>query len=167
MNNAGLFKKSGGTSTSLVQLPFNNSGTVNIQTGTLSLPPFSILTADAADRREVSAANTDARVTSLRILPSFNWIARSQGDFDYKDSSGSQDGIQKAQVRLGVAGKSKVQIGAKGLNIPLPEPFSSQEFFDSQMHIIVQLHNSSTAACWTSEFAIPKKNLPKQYQVKF
>jgi hypothetical protein len=36
-NNAGTFRKSGGTSTTGISVPFNNTGTVDVQTGTLRL----------------------------------------------------------------------------------------------------------------------------------
>jgi hypothetical protein len=39
-NNSGLFKKSGGTGTSLVDGPFNNSGTVAVSSGTLQFTQF-------------------------------------------------------------------------------------------------------------------------------
>jgi len=37
VNNAGLFEKSAGTGTTAVQVPFNNTGTVDVQTGTVSV----------------------------------------------------------------------------------------------------------------------------------
>jgi hypothetical protein len=52
----------------------------------------------------------------------------------------------------GAAGRPQVQLHAKGTRLPMPVPISSTEFFEQDPTVLVQLHSSSPAACWSSAF---------------
>ena len=70
------------------------------------------------------------------------WKAVSDKGWSYKNRSGSVDGITKAQLKGGAAGKPQVQVQAKGASLPMPAPVSGTEFFDQDPAVIVQLHSS-------------------------
>jgi len=83
--------------------------------------------------------------------------------YQYKDKAGANTGITKEQVATGGAGKSKAQVKGKGSSLPvvtLPLP-------PSELPVVVQLHNSTTAQCWTSDFTnMPVKNTASKFLVK-
>ena len=86
--------------------------------------------------------------------------------FAYKDKAGTEDGVTKMQLNTGAAGKSKVQVVAKGTSIPMPTPISMTEFFDQDTEVIVQLINDETSTCWTSAFTTNTKNDGVQFKAK-
>jgi hypothetical protein len=75
--------------------------------------------------------------------------------------------VTKGGFRTGTTGKTKVSIGAKGANIPMPAPASMGELFDQDTAVTVQLINDQTSTCWTSEFTSSIKNDGAQYKAKF
>src|SRR5262249_27131858 len=88
------------------------------------------------------------------------WKAVRDLGWAYKNRTGNVYGITKVQLKGGTAGKPQVQVQAKGSSFPMPVPISASEFFDQDPAVIVQLHSSSPAACWSSIFdgSTTKKN---------
>ena len=80
------------------------------------------------------------------------WKAVSGKGWTYKNKAGNGEGITKAQLKGGDAGKPQAQVQAKGASLPMPAPISVAEFFDQDPAVIVQLHSSSPANCWSSTF---------------
>ena len=105
-------------------------------------------------------------VAGLDVGPSATWVSKAPKGFDYKDKSGSENGATKVQLRTGAAGKSKASFAAKGLNIPMPTPFSATKLFNQDAGVIVQLVNDETATCWTSEFTAATKNDDSSFKAK-
>ena len=94
------------------------------------------------------------------------WKAVRDKGWAYKSKAGNQDGITKVQLKGGGAGKPQVQVQGKGVTLPLPAPISGGEFFDQDPAVIVQLHSSSPANCWSSMFdgSSTKKNDGGQFK---
>jgi hypothetical protein len=102
----------------------------------------------------------------VTIDPNSNWAANAPKGYKYLDKTGAEAGVQKAQFKTGAAGKTKVQISAKGANIPMPVPLSVSEFFDIDTSLTVQLINNETATCWTTDFTSAIKNDGIQFKAK-
>ena len=62
--------------------------------------------------------------------------------------------------------KAKALLKAKGVNVPMPAPFSGTEFFDQDTTVTAQLFNSDTGTCWTTEFTAAKKNKVDRFKAK-
>ena len=94
------------------------------------------------------------------------WKAVSDKGWGYKNTNGNADGVSKVQLKGGAAGKPQVQVQGKGATLPLPAPTSGIEFFDQDPAVIVQLHSSSPANCWSSTFGgqSTKKNDGGQFK---
>jgi hypothetical protein len=108
-------------------------------------------------------ASTAALIGGVDIAPSNKWVSKAPKGFDYKDTAGASEGVMKAKLKTGAAGKSKAQVRAKGMNIPMPTPFGS-EFFDQETKVIVQLVNDQNSTCWSTEFTSAKKNTASQFK---
>jgi hypothetical protein len=103
---------------------------------------------------------------TLVIAPNAFWDNKDPKGWNYKDKGGAEDGIQKAQLKTGTAGKSKAQVKAKGINIPMPVPVGPDQYFNEDPGLIVQFL-SSEGQCWNTEFASPaRKNDGEQYKTK-
>jgi len=103
-------------------------------------------------------------VSSLAAAPSPLWVDKDPKGWQHKDKAGFSDGVQRITLRPGAAGRSQVQVKAKGVNVPMPAPFSATEFFDQDPEVTVQLSNSDTAACWTSTFTAAKMNTVDRFK---
>ena len=101
----------------------------------------------------------------ILFAPDSAWQDKNPKGWKYKDKLGSNDGVQKAQLKPGAALKSKAQVKAKGVSIPMPAPAQSEKFFEANPSVIVQLVTSE-GKCWTSEFSTAKKNSGDQYKAK-
>ncbi len=111
-------------------------------------------------------AGVPTLVSSLTLPPSALWVERAPKGWKFKDKSGTNDGIQQIQLRPGLAGRSKVQVKAKGV-VPTPTPISSLEMLDVDPQVTVQLFGSNISTCWTSSFSTPLKNTATQFKAKF
>jgi hypothetical protein len=107
-----------------------------------------------------------AGVRSVTIDPSASWDDKDPKGFNYKDKNGAEDGVTKASLRAGAAGKSAASVAARGVNVPMPAPLSMTEFFDIDTAVTVQLVNDETSLCWTSEFTAASKNTAEQFKAK-
>jgi len=113
-----------------------------------------------------SSGAGDTLETELTFGPSANWASKDPKGFKYKDKLGTLDGVGKALVKTGAAGKSKMFVRAKGVNVPMVTPFSATELFDQNPRVVVQLFNSTTPKCWDSEFLGAKKNSASKFKAK-
>lgn len=100
---------------------------------------------------------------SMTVAPSVGWKSKESKGWSYKDATGAFAGIQKLQVKAGDAGATKAQVKAQGANIPMPFPYSTEQFFANDPGITVQLVNSH-GTCWTSELTNAKKNTAQQFK---
>jgi hypothetical protein len=87
------------------------------------------------------------------------WQALSTKGYKYKDKSAAASGVTKILLKSGAAGKAKVQLQGKGVNLPDPT------FTFLPLPVVAQLVNSETAACFESTFTAP--NVKKNDQGKF
>jgi cysteine-rich repeat protein len=102
-------------------------------------------------------------VVSYTIDPSATfWSPAGTKGLKYKDTTGSSDGIQKAILKSGDAGKAKALVKGKGTNLPDPAlPFAA-------FPVTAQLVNSSNNVCFDTVFNAPnvKKNDVDQFKAK-
>jgi hypothetical protein len=92
--------------------------------------------------------------TSLNLPPNGAWKSNNKG-FKYKDNTLAFHGIKKIQLKAGAAGKAKVDVQAKGLNLnPALVPFDGTRFYDQDTKITAQLINS-VGLCWSTELPVP------------
>jgi cysteine-rich repeat protein len=92
--------------------------------------------------------------TSLTVPANGAWKPNSKG-FKYSDKTLNFDGVRKIGLKLGPAGKAKVDVFAKGANIDPPlVPFDGASFYDQDGKVTVQLINS-VGKCWSSDFPVP------------
>ena len=88
---------------------------------------------------------------SIDIAPSATlWESKDPSGLQYKDKAGTSEGVRKAQLRTGDAGKTAVKVGAGGASLVLPAP-AGASFFSQDPNVVVQLVNG-TGKCWTSQF---------------
>jgi cysteine-rich repeat protein len=104
--------------------------------------------------------------TQLIVPPGAAWTDKSPKGWRYKDKAGTYDGVQRIKLKPSGTVRSKVELKAKGVNLPMPVPFSGTEFFDLDTDVTVQLFNSDTLACWSSTFTSAKKNTVDRFQAK-
>lgn len=79
------------------------------------------------------------------------WRALGHKGWAFADQTGGSGGITKMQLLGGEAGRSRLQLRAKGPRLSLPAPMNGAAF-DQDPAVIVQLRASGTARCWTSTF---------------
>ena len=96
------------------------------------------------------------------IRRSAKWTASGTTGFRYSDSTAAGDGVFKALLKGGSAGKAKALVKAKGSGLPdglLPVP---------ALPIVIQLANSDTDACFATSFdtANVTKNTGSQFKAK-
>jgi cysteine-rich repeat protein len=87
---------------------------------------------------------------SIDIAPSALWKSKSATVLQYKDKLGSSEGVTKAQLQAGLAGDTKLKVGAAGANLALPAP-AGASYFRADPSVVVQLVNDA-GKCWTSRF---------------
>ena len=108
-----------------------------------------------------------ARVSTIDVGPGTAWDDKAPKGFNYKDKDGSQGGVQKAQLKTGADGKSKVQVKAKGANLVVPDPVAADKYFNVDTEVTVQLlTGDDVSTCWTSTFTAPTKNDGEQFKAK-
>jgi len=141
-------------------LKWKLSGGPELQQADLGSPesttPYSLCVYDT------SAGETSLPM-QLDIAPGPGWASADPRGYAYNDPSGVLDGLLKARVKTGAAGKSKLLFVAKGDNLPLPLPFSDDEFFDADPSVVIQLRSDATPACWGSELTTANKNVLGMY----
>jgi len=89
------------------------------------------------------------------VIPSgASWQPKGNNGFQYKDKTTVASGVKKLRLRAAAAGKAKVTLQAKGVNIPMPTPVGPSLFFNQDPSVTVQLLNDA-GLCWSSSFAFP------------
>jgi len=106
------------------------------------------------------------QVAAITVEPGIGWQDKAPKGFKYKNKEGVSAGATGAQFKPGAAGKTKVQLKAKGANLTLPAPSGGGKFFVQDSDVTVQLINSDSATCWTSVFSAATKNETEQYKAK-
>lgn len=113
--------------------------------------------------------DTSASVVSLAVSamiePSaIRWSSKAPKGLHYKNPTGSSGGVTMADLRTGVAGRTKVKVVASGTGLVLPGPVGAA-YFNQDPDVFVQFVNSQ-GTCWTSEFvdADTKKNTDKVFK---
>ena len=90
--------------------------------------------------------------TSIEIASSPTlWTSNDPKGMVYKDKLGGSHGVTAAQLKTGIAGKTKVKVSAGGTSLLLPPSNSTNSFFSQSPSVTVQLV-SSVGKCWTSQF---------------
>jgi len=93
-----------------------------------------------------------ALVMELQALAGSGWRAQASNGFGYSDRERTSDGLQKMRVAAGSASLSKVKVTARGVNIPIPAPYSEGiQLLEADPTVIVQMVNT-TGTCWNNEF---------------
>ncbi len=107
-------------------------------------------------------------VSSLEIPPGSYWRNKSPKGWTYRDRSGAADGVWLIKLETGDAGRSRVLVQGRGLNLRVPPAAGPFRFFEQNPYLVVQLMNDETGVCWTSKFtpAQTKKNRHGEYKAK-
>lgn len=92
-----------------------------------------------------------------------NWAALGDKGYQYKDKTYAHYAIGKLQLKGGAAGKTKLQLKAKGENIPfVPATLP----LDTTTDVRVQVFNSDNAICWESVFPAASVDLNSETAFK-
>ena len=113
-----------------------------------------------------SSGGSTSLATALEIGPSLLWIDKTPKGWSFADKAKTFDGVSKAQLRPGAAGKSKAQVKAGGINIPMPVPASASQYFAQQPNVSVQLVNNQTATCMGATYTTATTNDGVQFKTK-
>ena len=105
--------------------------------------------------------DTSDLAASYNVAPGSNWTAIGTKGFKYFDASSSQDGIQKAKLKGGAAGKAKALVKGRGMS--LKDPINTEEL---TMPVKVQLINQENGICFEANYSTFKKNTTGQFKAK-
>ncbi|HEY2773270.1 MAG TPA: DUF4215 domain-containing protein [Candidatus Binatia bacterium] len=98
------------------------------------------------------ASTVSSLKASIDIAPSTHWISKVPSLLQYKDKTGSSEGVLKVQLRSGNAGRTQAKVLAGHANLTLPSP-AGATFFHEEPNVTVQLVNDA-GMCWMSQFAV-------------
>jgi hypothetical protein len=119
--------------------------------------------ADPTSSAEYALCIHDASgpAASMSIPASARWSAIGSKGYKYQDGTASADGIAKATLKGGGAGKAMALVKGQGSNLPDPA-------LPLELPVIVQLVNLETGVCWESVFeeSHVKKNDAGKFQAK-
>ncbi len=105
--------------------------------------------------------STPALVTSLAFPSGSPWEALSDKGYKYKDLLATNDGLFKAQLKGGDAGKPRAFILSREAGTPIPTlPL------DTSGDVIVQLSHDDNSLCWESRFSSAIKSTDVIYKAK-
>jgi hypothetical protein len=110
---------------------------------------------------------TEDLVGGAQVAPSaLLWSENTKG-YKYKDSGGTQSGIQKIIVKAGAQGKAKTLVKGKGTNLPDLPPAANSSL-DLDLPVRVQLVNSDSGVCFEGTFDTGdiRKNEPGKFKGK-
>ena len=113
-------------------------------------------------------AGAASLVGSLTVSPGGDWRDRNPKGWKYKDSSGVEDGVTQIQLTPSdTNGRARLKLKARGSTGGWPAPVDGTRYFVQDGSVTVQLVNTDTATCWTSELAAPAaRNVPDQFKDK-
>lgn len=93
------------------------------------------------------------------------WKPLSQG-YKYKNRRGTQGGIQSIVLKGSIGDRAKLLVKGKGGHLALPTPVSTEEFFDQDPGVTIQLTNSA-GFCWEATYDAPaQRNQPGRFKDK-
>ncbi len=111
-----------------------------------------------------STSGTDRLVASLLIDPNTGWVDSSPDGWSYSGKPRVESGIRKLTIQTTASGAPRIKLQARGTNVPMPSSFSATELFDQDPRLTVQLFNSTTSRCWSSEFSDAAVNSATQFR---
>jgi hypothetical protein len=76
------------------------------------------------------------------------WAAKPTG-FTYKDKTLAAGGLAQIALKAGIAGKAKIQVKGKGVNLPMPALATLTS------PLTVELKAAAAATCWSARYAFP------------
>lgn len=88
------------------------------------------------------------------------WQTISTKGYKYKDSAGAASSITKVLLKGSSAGKSKVLVKGKGMNLPDPNPALT-------LPVKVQVVSGDSGICFEAEFTSASKNEAGSFKGKF
>jgi hypothetical protein len=95
----------------------------------------------------------------MNIGPTVRFQSNDPDGVSFSDSLGFWDGIKTLKLKTAaVDGKSSVTLAAKGTRIPLASPVSAEQVFTQDTRVAIQMHNTQTSRCWSSEFTEATKH---------
>ncbi len=101
-------------------------------------------------------AATPIYKAGLAMEPGPLWRSRKDRGFNYRDRSGSPDGVFRVKLSAPASQPAKLRVMARGELLPIPVPVESDRFFDQDPNVLVQLVNS-IGNCWDATFGPPAK----------
>jgi hypothetical protein len=137
-----LWRWLGGT-TELLQSDFGDP--VGTTTYAVCVYDYSAGTARLALEARVNPAATCGEVPCWRAASDKGWI--------YRDPAVVTDGFKTLVLQGGAAGKPRILLMAKGPELPTPDKFGAGRFFAQDPEVVVQMHASGIARCWTNSVA--------------
>ncbi len=110
----------------------------------------------------IYAGTTNSLRAAVAIPPSSTkWQPISTKGFTYQDQAGTAGGVQKVVLKSGTAGKSKVLLKGKGVNLPDP-----LDIGPLGVPVTAQLVNYQSGVCWESNFTGANKDTTTLFKAK-
>jgi hypothetical protein len=100
----------------------------------------------------------------MNIGPTVRFQSNDPAGYSFSDSLGFWDGIKTLKLKTGEAGKSSVTLAAKGTRLPIAGPVSAERYFAQDGRVVIQMHNTQTDRCWSSEFTEASKHTAAQFK---
>jgi hypothetical protein len=110
---------------------------------------------------------TEDLIAEALVPPSATLWSEKTNGYKYKDTDGTQFGIQKIILKAGAAGKGKALLKGKGMGVP-DLPLASNSSLDIDLPVRVQLVNTDNSECFEGTFDTGdiKKNEPGKFKGK-
>lgn len=90
---------------------------------------------------------------ALDVAPGGLWQDKGAYGWRFVDRTYDFDGIQRLDLKGNATGGSILKMIARGVDLPLPIPFSGSAYFDQDPAIVVQLVNGD-GTCWSTDFSV-------------
>jgi hypothetical protein len=96
------------------------------------------------------------------------WKALSDKGYKYSNPATNGQGIKKIVLKGGNAGKPKVIVIGKGVNLAMPGPFDGSNYFDQDPKVVIQVARTDSSTCWQSTFGTDEtiNNTTEQFKAK-
>jgi cysteine-rich repeat protein len=112
-------------------------------------------------------SDTSTLAFSVVVPPGPAWkeIGNGKG-FKYKDSAGTNDGVQKVKLKKKKKGGIKLTVLGRGDSLPLPGPVGASQYLHADSTVTLQIENDS-GQCWTLPFGEePRVNRADRFKIK-
>ena len=87
------------------------------------------------------------------------WKGLGTVGFKYGDKAGTPDGLTKAALKAGGAGKGKIRVKGAGTNLHLPTELLTTP-------VRVQLKRSGSSACWEATYSAATTSTAGEFKAK-